>query len=278
MSQTIQQPTPPPSPMAHPGGFPGSQPQAIGNNVVPFPPQPGTGGPPPGMIPNPAYAAWQQQAAKVRAIQMANAQKQQQFDAAVALIKKDGVHGFKLDIEADSTIAPDEQAEKQARVEFLQQMVPMLEQVVPIAQGNPPLAALAKEMTLFAVRGFRVARSLEEAFEAAFDAIAEMPPNPKMTGAGQKAAGAQQNPQVEQAKIQADVHDTQTKAQTDQLAIAQKQQAANDQLQLERDRMNIQTQRDQTDLALQLHEQQQRGQLEAARIGSMDSRNAGRLV
>ena len=44
----------------------------------------------------------------------ANAQKQQAFDEACALIKSDGLHGFKLDIEADSTIAPDEDAERMA--------------------------------------------------------------------------------------------------------------------------------------------------------------------
>jgi hypothetical protein len=267
MSQALQSPPPPPQ-------QPTPTAQPIGNNVMPFPPRPG--GPPPGMMPNPAFAQWQQQAAQVREIMQANQQKQQQFDDAVALIKKDGIHGFKLDIEADSTIAPDEEAEKRSRVEFLQQMIPMLEQVMPIAQGNPPLAALAREMTLFAVRGFRVARSLEEAFETAFDAIAHMPPNPKV--AGEQKGGTQQNPQIEAAKVAADVHDTQTKAQVDQAAIAQKAQAAADQVQIERDRMASEAQKTQGDLALRTADIQQRGMLEAARVGSLDSRGARGLV
>jgi hypothetical protein len=171
-------------------------------------------------------AQFQQAQQQAQAIQQANQQKQSEFAAACALIREDGVHGFKIDIEADSTIAPDEQAEKAARTDFLGKFIPMMEQVIPIAQGNPPMAALAKEITMFVLRGFHVARSLEEAFEAAFDAIAQMPPNPKMTGADKKGAAAGQNPQVEQAKIAADVHDTQTKAQTDQMAIAQKAQQA----------------------------------------------------
>lgn len=249
----------------------------VPGNVVPFPRPPGAGGPPPGMVPNPAYAAWHQQAAKVQAVMQANAQKQAQFDAAVALIKKDGIHGFRLDIEADSTIAPDEEAEKRARVEFLQQMIPMLEQVVPIAQGNPPLATLAKEMTLFAVRGFRVARSLEEAFEAAFDAVAQMPPNPKMTGQQQKGA-PQQNPQVEAAKVAADVHDTQTKAQTDQLAIAQKAQQAQMQVGIAQDRLAAEQQNDQTEIALRAMEMQQRSGLEQSRMAALAARGARGLI
>lgn len=123
-----------------------------------------------------SLAQWQQQVQQIQAIQQANQQKQAEFEAACALIREDGVHGFKIDIEADSTIAPDEQAEKAARTEFLRQFVPLMEQIVPIAQGNPPLAALAKEIALFGVRGFPVARSLEETIEMAFDAIAKMPP------------------------------------------------------------------------------------------------------
>ena len=55
--------------------------------------------------------------------------------------------------------------------EVLQQMVPLLEQVVPIAMGNPALASVSREITLFAARGFRVARTLEETLEQAFDAV-----------------------------------------------------------------------------------------------------------
>ena len=253
------------------------------SNVVPMP-----GMAPPQMVPNPAFAQWQQAQQQMQAVQQANAQKQDQFDAAVALIQKDGVHGFRLDIEADSTIAPDEQAEKQARTEFLQQMIPLLQQVVPIAQGNPPLAVLAKEMTLFAVRGFRVARPLEESIEGAFDAIAKMPPNPKVSG-DQKPQGQGQNPQVEQAKIAAQVHDTQMqaqtdaqsaqlKAQTDQLAIAQKEQQAQLQFQAAQLRAAAEQQAHQDDVAIRYGDMQQRERLANARMSGMDSRAAGGLV
>ena len=252
------------------------QAQPIGNNVVPFPPQ--QGGPAPNMVPNPAFAQWMQQAQQVRAIMAANQQKQQQFDAAVALIKRDGIHGFKLDIEADSTIAPDEQAEQQSRVAFLQQMIPMLEQVVPIAQGNPPLAALAKEMTLFVARGFRVARPLEEALEQAFDAIAQMPPNPKATGQKPGAQGAPQNPQLEAAKVAATTHDTDQKAQTERMAIAQKAEQAQIEAAIAQQRATAEDEKTRAELALSAAELQQRERLSAARVSAIGAKSAQGLT
>jgi hypothetical protein len=174
-------------------------------------------------------AQWQQQAQAVQAVVQANQQKQAQFEAAVALLKQDATHDFKIDIEADSTIAPDEQAEKMARVEFLQQMVPLLQQVVPVAQGNPALADLSKEIVLFAVRGFRVARSLEEAFENAFDQLKKMPPNENTPGQGKEGKGGGQDPAVAKAAID-------QKAQAAQQANAIKQQQVQGQLALEAQR------------------------------------------
>jgi hypothetical protein len=133
-----------------------------------------------------AMAQWTQAAQAAQQVVQANQQKQQQFDAAVALLKQDGIHGFRIDIEADSTIAPDENAEKEARTDFMEKFVPFLEQIVPIAQGNPAAAEMGEEMALFVMRGFRVARPLEEAVTKFFDTIAKMPPPPQK---GAKADG-----------------------------------------------------------------------------------------
>jgi hypothetical protein len=134
----------------------------------------------------------------------------QQFAAAVALMREDGAQGFRIDIEADSTIAPDEQAEKQARVEFLQQMVPLLEQVVPLAMGNPALASVCREITLFAARGFRIARTLEETLEQAFDALGRMPAS--APGGGKPVAA--------DVAIRAHAVDANTQIERDKNAIA----------------------------------------------------------
>lgn len=178
-----------PSPMMNGGGA--APPPAQGQQPQPQPPQL-----PPEIQQQmqafqQASEQWKQAAQAVQAIQQKNQGKQQQFDAAVALLKQDGPHGFRIDIEADSTIAPDEQAEKQARTELLQALLPLFAQVLPIAQGNPAMAEMCKELVLFAMRGFKVARSLEEVVEKAFDGIGKMPPHPTQQPKPQAQAGAQ---------------------------------------------------------------------------------------
>jgi hypothetical protein len=158
-----------------------------------------------------AMQEFQQALAQLQQVTAENQKRQGQFDAAVRLIKEDVLTDFRIDIEADSTITVDEQAEKAARTEFLQQMVPLLEQVVPIGQGNPPMAALAKEIVLFATRAFKTGRPLEEALEAAFDAIAKMPPHPD--GPGGKGKGGNDQGQI--AMAQAKQHDTDVAAQAE---------------------------------------------------------------
>jgi hypothetical protein len=164
--------------------------------------------------PNPAMQQYQQQMAQWTQLAQAQAQviqanqkKQQEFDQAVQLIKQDGVHGFRIDIEADSTIAIDEAEDQENRAEFLRSFIPLMEQMVPIAMGNPAMANLAKDLTLFGVRGFREARSLEETIATAFDVLAKMPPPPAKgaTGADSPADLALRGKQIQadDAKTQA---------------------------------------------------------------------------
>lgn len=166
---------------------------------MPQPPQsqPQSATPVPGQL-SPEIVQYQQQAAQVQAD---NTKRIAAFERAVALLKK-GSYGFRLDIEADSTIAPDEEAEKASRVEFLSEVVPLLQTLMGAAQGNPSMAKAAKEMALFGVRGFRVGRTLEETLEQAFDALGQMPPKPSAED-------------VKLAQFKADVQDTNARAQAE---------------------------------------------------------------
>lgn len=263
---------PPPPPQVIPGPPQAALPQQMPPGGAPAP---GMVGPPaPQMVPNPAFQQWQQAAQQAQAVMQANAQKQQAFDEACALIKSDGLHGFKLDIEADSTIAPDEDAERMARVNFVQQMIPFMEKAVPIAQGNPTMAALVAEVGMFAVRGFRVARTLEEAFEKAFTALGQMPAPPPKGG----ATGTPQNPAIEQAKVQADMHDTNMKAQTEMAAIAQKDQQAQDEMQMERERMAAEDMHTRMQMGIEMERMHSTERVQNARVTATNARGAAGLV
>jgi len=261
-------PNPQAGPLAPQQPMQAMQPQMPGAPMAPDqqPPQQ------PPMVPNPAYQQWEQ-AAQARAVVIgANAAKQKQFDDAVALIKKDGVTGFRLDIETDSTIAADETQDRQDRTEFISALLPLMQQTVPYAMGNPAAAEFAKQLTMFGVRGFPIARSLEESIEQFFDQLATMPPQPP---GGKPGASPGKDPQVEHAKIAADVHATDQKTATERMAIQQKAQAAQNQLQIATMRNESEQQRDMVDLAIQASEAQGRQDLQRHKI---DARAATGLV
>lgn len=166
----------------------------------------------------------QQQAAQQQQImqqwQQAVAEKQAQFAAACELLRQQEPHPYRIEIEADSTITPDENAEKQSRVEFLTAIVTLLEQVIPLVMTQPHLAGMAKEMVLYAVRSFRAGRSLEEAFSNAFDDMAAQPPQPPPGKEGPQ--GKQENPAVqmqanaiEEVKVRGELALKQQKQQAD---------------------------------------------------------------
>jgi hypothetical protein len=205
-SEFVKIPQLPPAP---PQMIPGASPQApqaapqagapvLGSGAAPSPApaapapgaQPGTALVPmqQQMMPNPQFQQWMQiKQARDQAMQ-ANMAVVQKFRDACALIKSDGVHGFRIDVEADSTIAPDEQAEKENSTEFLREFVPFLSQIVPFCQGNAAAADLGEKLTLFAMRPFKVARTLEGSVTKFFESLKQMPPPQGKDGGPDSAA------------------------------------------------------------------------------------------
>lgn len=93
------------------------------------------------------------------------------WEAIKALLADQQMRDFRIDIETDSMIAADEQAEKQARVEFLtsvSQFLPVMQQIVSAA---PEAAKMTGDMLMFLVRGFRAGRELEASIEQAVQQI-----------------------------------------------------------------------------------------------------------
>lgn len=89
----------------------------------------------------------------------------------IALMKDDGLRSYRIDIETDSTIAADEQAEKQSRQEFVTVLGGMLQQALPVAQQVPELVPVIGESLLFLTRAYRTGRQLEDTIENAVAAI-----------------------------------------------------------------------------------------------------------
>ncbi len=123
-----------------------------------------------------------------------------------ALLKDNAMRCFRIDIETDSTLKADQEANKQASVEFLQAAGAYIAQAAPIAQQTPALQPLLMEMLMFGVRAFPVGKNLETTFEVAkqklqkAQEIAEQQP-PKPDPEMEKLKVQQQNDQM---RIEAD--------------------------------------------------------------------------
>jgi hypothetical protein len=112
----------------------------------------------------------------------------------VGLMKDDRLRSYRIDIETDSTIIADEQAEKESRTEFVTMLGGLIAQALPVVQQVPELAPVVGQSLLFVTRAFRAGRQLEDTIEQAVEAITK-----KAAGAGQQPPPP--DPKMEQIKV-----------------------------------------------------------------------------
>lgn len=163
----------------------------------------------------------------------------QVFVKALELLKNDKMRTFRIDIETDSTVEADAVMEKEAVVEFMGAMAQFLGAALPIGQAAPPLIKPFAESMQYAMRRFKMGRSVETAFEQAFTELDQQaknpqpaPPDPAL--ALEEAKGKVQM-QVLQAQAQMDQQKMAAEAQIDQQRIQIKQQ----ELELDRQRLEM---------------------------------------
>jgi hypothetical protein len=153
---------------------------------------------------------------------------------AIGLLRDQRLRGFKIDVETDSTIYPDEQAEKAARNEFLTAVGQFMQSVVPIAQGMPALVPLLGEMLTFTVRGYRAGREMEEQIEMAVGQLQQQlqeqaqQPDPEMMKAEQEL-------KFKQAEHDMDLQFKQEEMGLKRQELQQKQQMAQEQMTMQRE-------------------------------------------
>jgi hypothetical protein len=162
---------------------------------------------------------------------------------------------FVLDIETDSTIQADENAEKQRRGEFMGMMASLLPQLGQLIAAEPGAAEFCGELLKFSVAPFRVGRTLDGSIDNLVEQIElkaskmQGKPDPKLE-AEQKALEAKG--QIEMAKIEAD----KAKAQGEQQLEMAKMQSAN----------QAETQKLQGEFRLAMFEAESKRRLEEAKI------------
>jgi hypothetical protein len=104
------------------------------------------------------------------------------IEEVAAFLKDDQARGFIIEIETDSTIQADEDAEKQRRMEFVTAVGGLVQQVVPQVMQVPQIGPFVVEAIKFAAAGFRAGRPMEATIDkigALVEQLAKQPPGEK---------------------------------------------------------------------------------------------------
>jgi hypothetical protein len=138
--------------------------------------------------------------AQIANIESLPEQDQPYIAPAIELIKNDKLRNFRVEIETDSTIAADEQADKQSRVEFITAVSEFVTAWGPILAATPQLAPMASEFLKFAIRGFKTGEALEAVVEQTMDSLMQQSAAPPQPDPAQEMQA-----QADQTKAQAEV-------------------------------------------------------------------------
>jgi hypothetical protein len=130
--------------------------------------------------------------------------EQASVEAVMGLLRDDQARGFVIDVETDSTIQPDEDAEKTRRMEFVTSVGGLIQQAAPLVMQAPMFGAFMGEVLKFAAAGFRAGRPLEAAIDQLVEQLESMAKQPQQS--------AQPDP-TEQVKLQAE----QVRSQAEQI-------------------------------------------------------------
>jgi hypothetical protein len=107
----------------------------------------------------------------------------------LSVLRSDVGRTFAIDVETDSTVAADEQAEQSQRLKMLETATKYIQVIMPMVHQGAVPADLAKEMLLTAVASFKYGKSLEDAIN-------------KMPGSIQQLQQAQQQIQQGQQQLE----------------------------------------------------------------------------
>lgn len=124
------------------------------------------------------------------------------IDQVMGLLKDQKLRPFVLDIETDSTIVPDENAQKQRMTEYVTAMSGLLQQLIPAVQQVPQLAPVGAEIIKKANSTFRMGREFEQVVEEFAEQMKQAASQPK-------------GPSPEQQKAEADAKAAEMAAQAD---------------------------------------------------------------
>lgn len=127
-------------------------------------------------------------------------------DQVMQVLRSEGLRGFLIDIESDSTVAPDEFAEQEAVTKLLTAVSSFIQGVAPMVQDGMLTGEQAIQLLRFAIRPFRGARNLEQVLDDAerqLKEAAQQPPEPDPEDKKQEAEVKKQEFEAKKTGIEA---------------------------------------------------------------------------
>lgn len=200
------------------------------------------GGPPPPPMPPPPPPG-------VSADQLDTMLSDPSWEEVFGLIRNNPVRCFRIDIETDSTIKMDEQADKASRIEFIEAIGKYIGSAMQTAQEQPEMMPFLAQGLMFLARGFPVGKEFEGTLNAMIAKLEKAAANP------------QPKPNPEMMKVQADAQLQQQKAQSDAQLQAQKTQAD---LQIAQQKAQIEAQMQQQSIQADAQAEAVKAQAQAA--------------
>lgn len=150
------------------------------------------------------------------------------WDDVTALLQNDKLRGFLIDIETDSTVEPDQEAEQAKAVQFTEAIAQFLTVAGPILEQQPTAAPMLGEMLMLVARRFKAGETVETSIEKFVASVSQQgpkPPDPKVQAIQAKSQADQTRAQTSMAGDQVKLQTTQIKAGAEktkaELGIAQ---------------------------------------------------------
>lgn len=134
------------------------------------------------------------------------------LEKIVGLLREQRVRPFVLEIETDSTIQPDEDAQKQRASEMVTAVGGYMAQAFPLVQSLPEAAPMAAEFLKYIASQFRAGRQLDgviDEFADKMKSVAQQPkpPNPEAVKAEATQKAAEQDANARQQESAARINE-----------------------------------------------------------------------
>lgn len=186
---------------------------------------------------------------QIMGFQFMKPEDQQLFPQVLALLKNDTDRMMRINIETDSTITMNQNAEIEQRNYLADTLFKGLQTLNGMSQENPAFMPLVAQVVLYTVRGLRNGQEIEQTLEktlAQLEQQAQQPQQPPPPDPGVQKAQIQAQVQTQkmqldsqlaQAKLMMQQQDLQIKAQALQVQLQKIQaQTQNEQMKLQLDR------------------------------------------